>query len=197
MKIKIKSNERVYICGQTGSGKSVLFKTIILPQIQNYVIYDYKEEINIEGAEIFTAPEDFLSKKNRPAIIYRPKTGQDEEFDILCKQVFYRGNNVLVLDEMANHVTATKILPYHDMILRLGRSRGVGNINITQRPRYTHNNIISQTEHFFMFYLNQLTDRRKMAEILGEDVLKKIPKYYFWYYTPEMDRPVLCKPVKI
>ncbi len=195
MHIKIKANERIFVTGRTGSGKSVLVKNLLLPQIGNYVLYDYKHEITQPGAVYFHDVADFQKQPNCPEIIYRPATGSDEEFDQLCRQVYHRGNNVLILDELANHVTATKIQPHPDLIMRLGRSKGVGIINCTQRPRGTHNNIISQCEHFFIFQLLQDSDRKKLAEFCGPKVLQPIPEYHFWYYHIAMSEPVLCKPL--
>lgn len=196
MEISIKSSDRIMVCGRTGSGKSVLINNLLLPQLVNYVVYDYKHEINIPGAEIFTSLSDFRRKPNKNAIIYRPRSGTDEEFDDLCRQVFYRGNNTLVLDETASHCGAGKIMPHHDLIMRLGRSMGVGIINGTQRPRGIHNNVISQCEHFFVFDLIQETDRKKLAEFCGEKMMQRAKDYHFWYYNIRSEEPIFCRPVK-
>lgn len=197
MKIKIKSSDRIFITGMTGSGKSVLMKQLLIPQLQNLVLYDYKHEIELPEAVYFHDVQDFKRQPNEPCIIYRSSSGGDKEFDALCRQVFYRGSNTLVLDEIASHMTPMKILPWHDTIMRLGRSKNVGCINCTQRPRITHNNVISQCEHFFIFKLLQDSDKKKMAEFCGAEVLRPIDKYWFWYYNIAMDRPVLCPPLKI
>jgi ABC-type dipeptide/oligopeptide/nickel transport system ATPase component len=187
--IDIKSSDRVMICGRTGSGKSVLVNRLVLPKMTNYVVYDYKHEIEIAGAETFFSLNGFKKKPNCRAVIYRPAAATDEEFDGLCKQVFYRGNNTLVLDEIANHCDAGRIQPHHDLIMRLGRSKGVGIINCTQRPRGIHNNVMSQCEHFFIFDLLQDTDRKKLADFCGPMVME--------YYHISMEEPAICRPVKI
>jgi len=196
MKIEIKSNDRVLVCGRTGSGKSVLVNRLLLPKMTNYVIYDYKHEINVPGAEVFSSMADFRTKPDQRAVIYRTASGGNEEFDALCRQVFYRGNNTLVLDEIAYHCSSSVIMPHHDLIMRLGRSKGVGIVNCTQRPRGLHNNVISQCEHFFIFDLIQETDRKKLAEFCGESVMERAQDFCFWYYHLNMDAPVFCRPVK-
>lgn len=198
MKIQIKSNERVFVTGKTGCGKSVLVKKLLLPQMHSYVIYDHKHEIELAEAEKFFRLADFKEKPNRREIIYRPMVADDNEFNNLCRQIYSRGRNVLVLDEVADHTTASKITKYHDLIMRLGRSRGVGIVNCTQRPIGVHNNILSQSEHFFIFALPLEGDRKKLAGFCGPKVLEKLPgDYYFWYYHTSMNEPVLCKPLKI
>ncbi|MCL2817141.1 MAG: hypothetical protein FWD39_01980 [Clostridiales bacterium] len=195
--IDIKSNDRVMVCGRTGSGKSVLVNRFLLPKMTNFVVYDYKHEFELPGAEIFTSLRDFKMKPGRRAVIYRTATGSDEEFDGLCKQVFYRGNNTLVLDEIANHCSAGRIMLHHDLIMRLGRSKGVGIVNCTQRPRGIHNNVVSQCEHFFIFDLSQDTDRKKLSEFCGEEVMARARDYHFWYYNIRAESPVFCRPVKL
>lgn len=197
MKIRINASDRIFVTGRTGSGKSVLMKQLLIPQLANYVIYDYKHEIIMPDSIIFEKMADFKLHPNEHAIIYQPQTGEDKEFDELCRQVFHRGNNTLVLDELDYHLSATKICKWHDTIMRLGRSKGVGIINCTQRPRICHNNVISQCEHFFMFKLIQPTDKKKMAEFCGEEVMQDIDKYYFWYYNIEADKPILSKPLNL
>lgn len=197
MKIQIKSNERIFVTGKTGSGKSVLVKNLLIPQLNSFVVYDYKHEIEYPGAEKFFRLADFKENPGRHEIIYRPSTGSEAEFDGLCRQVYSRGRNVLILDEVADHTAPGRIARYHDLIMRLGRSRGVGIINCTQRPIGVHNNILSQSEHFFIFALPLEGDRKKLAGFCGPRVLEKLPAdYWFWYYTPSMDEPALCKPLQ-
>lgn len=196
MKIEIKSSDRVFVCGKTGSGKSYLVKNLIIPQLNNAIVYDFKHEIELPGYDIFTKIADFKKYPNRNRVIYRPADATNEEFDRLCKQAFYRGNTTLVLDEIAFHTSAGKICRYHDMIMRLGRSKGIGIINCTQRPRGVHNNIISQCNHFFMFNQTQKTDQEKLAEFCGDMVLEKLPdRYWFYYFRDDMEEPILCRPI--
>lgn len=198
MKITINSSDRILVCGRTGSGKSVLINRLLIPQMTNFVIYDYKHEINVPDCVIFSSAADFLRYPNNRRIIYRTTSGSDAEFDALCRQVFYRGNNTLICDEIAYHCDARKIMPHHDLIMRLGRSKGVGIINCTQRPRGMHNNVISQCEHFFIFDLIQDTDRKKLAEFCGPDVIQRARDYHYFYFNiRNMEKPQLCRPIKI
>lgn len=198
MKIEIKSNDRVLVVGKTGCGKSVLVKNLLVPQLAAYVMYDYKEEITLPGAVIFDKGiRQFKEQPNEQKVIYRPVEASDDEFNRLCETIFKRGNNCLVTDEEADHSTATKIVKYRDLIMRLGRSKGVGSITCTQRPTGIHNNIVSQCEHFFIFQTLLETDRKKLSAIMGDKVLQNPPKFHFWYFNASvMEEPILCKPVK-
>ena len=164
MDIEIKSSDRVFICGKCGSGKSYLGLHLLVPRLANVIVYDYKHEIELEGFEVFEDIRDFKKYPNRQRIIYRTRSGSNEEFDRLCKQAFYRGNTTLFLDELGFHTGSNNICRYHDLIMRLGRSKGIGCINVTQRPRGVSNNILSQCEHFFIFKQTMRKDLDKLEE---------------------------------
>ncbi len=203
MNIEIKSNDRVFVCGKTGSGKSHLVMNLIIPQLANVIIYDVKNDIELPGFDIFHEIQDFKKYPNRQRIIYRAKEvyasekDADREFNRLCKQAYLRGNTTLYLDEIANRTGSNRICPYHDTIMRLGRSKGIGIINCTQRPRGVSNNIISQCNHFFIFKQSMETDLDKLAGICGEKIYEPLKeKHSFWYYCDDMDEPILCRPIK-
>ena len=193
--IQIKSSDRIFITGKTGFGKSFLVKHFLLPRFFRWVVYDYKHEIELPGAAIFYRLEDFQKQPGQPHIIYRPLSGGNEEFNQLCRQVFYRGNTMFVIDELAFHCSASMIQPYHDLIMRLGRSKNVGCINCTQRPVGTHNNILTQTEHFFIFHVGG-NDCKKLSTMLNTEIAPKIEQYHFEYFNQSMEHPILCRPVK-
>lgn len=203
MDIEIKSSDRVFICGKTGSGKSHLAINLILPKLANVIVYDVKNEIELPGYDIFYNIQDFKKYPNRQHIIYRAKEvyrnekEADQEFNRLCKQAYLRGNTTLYLDELANRTGSNRICPYHDTIMRLGRSKGIGCINCTQRTRGVSNNILSQCEHFFIFKQNMKTDLDKLAEFCGEKIYEPLKEEFsFYYYRDGMDEPILCRPIK-
>lgn len=197
MNIELKPNQRVLVTGKTGCGKSYFVIHALVPMFRYYVMYDYKHEIDLPGAVVFNKIRDFSDNPGQPKVIYRPEKGTDEEFNQLCGVVFKRGNTMFVVDEIVNHCTQSYIQPNHALILRLGRSKGVGNINCTQEPVGVHRNLLTQAEHYFIFDIPDPNHRKKLAGYTGPEVMERIQNYWFWYYAPGMQDPVLMQPLKI
>jgi len=195
MILKLLPNQRVFVTGKTRSGKSYLVLHALVPLFRYYVIYDYKNEIDLPGAVIFRKISDFRDNPGQPKIIYRPDTGTDDEFNQLCGVVFRRGNTMFVVDEIVNHCTQHNIQPNHAKILRLGASLGIGIINCTQEPVGVHRNLLTQAEHFFIFDIPDPNHRKKLAGYTGPQVVERVMDYHFWYYSPGMRDPVLMSPV--
>jgi hypothetical protein len=49
--------------------------------------------------------------------------------------------------------SVNKIERYHKMILTQGSGKGIGMINVSQRPSDIHNTILSESTQFFIFKL--------------------------------------------
>ena len=41
------------------------------------------------------------------------------------------------------------------------------------------------------------TDRKKMAEFCGDEVMARAKNYTFWYYEIHQEKAVLCKPLSL
>ncbi len=179
----IKSNDRVFVLGQTGSGKSYFAQNMLYPAFKRIVAHDYKWEMNVQG-RITHNPLDIM-KHSR--IIYRPVDGSIEDFDMLCKTIFQIGNIMLYVDECAPFSGANMIPIWYGNLMRMGRSRNCGVINLSQRPMAISNVLLSEAHHFFVFRLQLEGDRRKIAGIIGEEIMvaNTLPKYCFLSYSQE------------
>lgn len=196
--IQIKSNERVFIIGKTGSGKSYWIKAQ-LPKLKRFIFYDVKHQHNdIDAVLVRNIADLRTALKQHNHIVYRPLYPDDDEFNELCKLVYFIGNIILILDEIAYHVTSWKIQKWHSAIMTAGRTRNIGVWNCTQRPReVTHNTIISESEHIIAFKLKLKTDRQKIAESYDEIFYKASdlkPYHYIYYYTNN-DNAEFYKPI--
>jgi len=90
------------------------------------------------------------------------------------------------------------IPPWYRQILVRGRSRGVGTVNISQRPRDCPNTIISETEHLFVFRLQLETDTAKLRQVIPREHLGNIytmPYYCSLYVDMRENRLQYLKPV--
>jgi hypothetical protein len=75
-------------------------------------------------------------------------------------------------------------------ILTRGRSKHIRSINCTQRPFSVPLGILTEAEHYCVFRLTMQDDRKRMASIIGPEVLAEPPdRYSFWYYNVYDDRP--------
>lgn len=67
----------------------------------------------------------------------------------------------------------------------------------TQRPAWISGFCMSEASAYFIFRLQMLTDRKKMAEIIPEfDKLPLPPDFHFYYYRVGDKAAQLMKPVK-
>ena len=190
------------MAGRTGSGKSYLIKKIIV-KFSKVVFYDYKHEHNdiakkYEVTEDLSEVANFLrdESKKRKLIMYRPIDATNNQFNNLCKICYMAGNCTLVIDEVARHSTSYEVLEYHDLIMRLGRTRNVGIWNITQRPNVIHNTLISEAEHMIFFQLQLKSDRKKIEGVIGDvaEGLRDLEQYHFLYYD-HLNGHKMMKPV--
>jgi len=164
----IRSNERLFGTGKNGTGKSYWIQHQ-LDKLTSFLIYDPKHDDLYDQVDaVLVTNSDELQQAwaaGKKRVVYRPFEITDEEFNLICKLIYYKGNMVLIIDEMAFHVSSSSITKWHSICMRLGRKKGVGVWNWTQRTRTClHNTILSETDHIVCFKLMLKTDRQKLAE---------------------------------
>ncbi len=196
--MQIKSNDRIFMAGKTGSGKTTLAKKMLFPMYTRRVFWDIK----LANSDLAfccttcTTPDqlsDFI-KKGKVSILYQPKSLEPYDFNEICRILYNAGNFTLFVDEVSRVCTPSWIEPWHDEIMTRGRERGVGIVNLTQRPRRCHNTVISEAEHFFIFRLQLETDIQKIKEILPRkwaNMVSTLP-YHHCIYT---DNSGIIKPL--
>ena len=137
--------------------------------------------------------------KGHTSILYQPLDIDPGDFNKVCEIIFNTGNIAIFLDEAADVCSSSQIEPYHKKIMTRGRSRGIGIINCSQRPRMIHNSLVSESEHFFIFRLFLSTDRDKLKQGLPGELLEQcqtLPPYHY-IYADLNDTVKLMAPVKI
>lgn len=203
--MQIKKGEHVFICGRTGSGKSVLEETYI-SGFRNAFILDTKGLFNwsmIPDIPVYTNLEDLISDfngKNGKAI-FRPNifSMDSEVYDNFFKWIYMRKNTAVGIDEvMSLYTNSTEPLFWHKALMTRGRELGINVFNCTQRPKTIPITLISECTHFFVFDLQIEADRKRMKEVVGNTEIMEMPTaiggdYSFWYYNFRMTKPVLGK----
>lgn len=192
----IPPNQHVFIAGATGSGKSVLARNY-LAGYDNVVCLDIKGDV--EWPEVpekqLTVVERLqdLPKVKTPKIIYRP-VWDEIDFDTInmfFEWIYRRQNCIVWVDEVMGEAVSPnpfKIPPYYKAILTRGRSRNTAVWSCSQRPSGIAAITMSEASHFFVFRLNMVTDRAKIAGITGfPEFESKPPEFAFWYLNVRED----------
>lgn len=201
--MQIKSNDRIFVAGKTGVGKTVFVKRILYPQYPHRVFWDTKLEASdlLISSALARTPDELktLIKHGKVSILYQPRNTSSDDFNNVCRIIYEQGNFTLIVDEVTAISSPSWIEPWHKDILMRGRSKGVGIINITQRPRACHNTILSEAEHAFIFRLKLDTDIEKMKNIFSKewrDMLPTLP-YYSCIYSNDKEVVKLLAPIRI
>ena len=162
-------NDRIFICGSTGSGKSVLahaqFSSI--PDGWWALIIDVTDSINEPTALTFFDPTDIPWDKAYKLRFVPDVQYMQEQISELLTQVYEHGFCWVWLDE-ANEVSdAHKTVFGLRKILLQGRKANVGMAACTPRPRDITKSLITQSQYIAVFSLLDSDDRNVIAKNIG------------------------------
>lgn len=200
--VSIPNNGRGFIAGQTGTGKSLLSRTLIRPH-KNVIVIDPKGEFEPFGeyAIVYKAKELAKAAKNPDrAVVYRPIPEEDnvDSYDRVLEWVYRRRNTFLYIDEL-NSVIGSSYASY-PLFLRAicmqGRSMNVGCLMVSQRPSNIPLFCLSESEQQWKFFLKLRKDQIRMAEFMGNSVIEpeSFPvdtvhsNFHSFYYSAMSDR---------
>lgn len=196
----IQPNEHVCLAGITGCGKTSLAQRYLIA-FQNVVIIDPKWRFKWPGGEVNGKPvpiyHDFATMRKKlgtgRAIFRPPKTFyKPEAIGELYGWALDREETVVVSDETYPLTPRGQITEEHQACLTRGRESGVGIWTCTQRPMLIPNFCISESMHVFMFRLRLEGDRKKMAGVMGPEVIENPPgKHGFWYSHETWPEPLM------
>lgn len=184
----IKATERVLIVGKTGCGKTTLAKAL-LRNWPHVVVIDPKGEFRLPNDRAVDNPHDLthLPTRNPAPIIYQPKPQfwDMQVYDAVYRWIYDRMNCTVYTDELFAVMGETGRSPFWlKAILTRGRSRHIRCVNSTQRPFSIPIGTLSESEHFFCFNLQMRDDKKRMAELMGEEVLNPLhDEHSFYYYN--------------
>ena len=194
----ITTDKHVLVCGTTGTGKSYLAEQYL--KNYKYVIkLDTKDETNerrrrglsaweglTEGKD-FTVTSDFdqLDEIETDKIIYNPfYDDQTEElFNKFFDWVFKRENTIVWIDEIMGLATAHRMPRSLLRIYTQGRSKNIGLWACSQRPAGIPAIVLSNSDYYFIFNMNNINDRKRIYDMTGMREMLELPKgHNFWYY---------------
>ena len=208
--MEIQPSEHVIICGQTGTGKSVVAE-VYLAGMDRVIKLDTKGEYyerqkkglvqwrglreGVDYEVIFTLAD--LDKVTLPKCIYVPPYEELEEsyYNAVMKYVYERENTILWIDELMEVAPSPhRYPPYLKALYTRGRSKEAAVWACTQRPTDIPTICISQSTHYFIFAMQLHTDREKIAKGTGRPEFYEQPRgHEFWYWKMGTDDVVLAE----
>jgi hypothetical protein len=199
------------LVGKTGSGKTTL-ALALLPTYRSVLVidpihvlterlpllHDGNGERNRDGFVICSSPEELAEKgASFPKLLYQPEPTymEWEAYDLVYHWVFNRKNTMVYTDEGLRVMRPNGQAPrYMEACYTAGRQRGVGMITATQRPSKVDLRVMSEAEHYACFQLKLKADRERMAELMGEEVLRSPKEHGFWYADDyKHEKPLLLR----
>lgn len=208
MDIQIPTNGRVFIAGQTGSGKSYLAKRL-LENVPRLLVIDSKhnlaKDMRLERATKKRLAA-FIRGEDMRLQVKTPKHVDDRTVMRFCENIFrmaeVAADCTVYIDE-AMHITIPSVDPpmlkglytrgreiiYDDK----GRIKagGIGVVACSQRPSRIPLFMITESEYKFCFRIMNPDDRLRMAGYMGQAVKRLITDDHgFYYYENGMLKPV-------
>lgn len=197
--LRPKPDQRLLIVGATGTGKTTLAKQILLPYKPLIVIDSkctYGGKGGTPGYEMVTSPAGL--KRIRASVThiqYRPDERHQNasDYDEVYKWC-YRRQEIMVYTDEAFLVHHGSYAPdYLRACVTCGRELGIGMVTGTQRPRGIDLRLLTEAEIFISFDLRHRDDRKRMAEMGGEEFMTRPPRHAFWVWRAGDETPALAR----
>lgn len=206
----INTDEHVFICGQTGTGKSLIAE-VYLAGYENVVKLDTKGEYyerkkkrqplwrgleeNKDFTVIFSLAD--IDQVTTKKIIYVPHTNEmtEEYYDALMKWVYERENTILWIDELMEVCPSPSKYPYHlKSLYTRGRSKEATVWACTQRPLDIPAVVFGQSTHYFIFAMQLPQDRKRLVDSTGMPQFNEQPVGHdFWYWRVGDKEPIMAR----
>lgn len=189
--LKLPKNDRGMLIGATGTGKTFLGRYLIEDSEKPFsVTYDAKisESIGQWKNHEFITDFDELVESEARRIVYRPNyieavdaQAQDQFFE----WIYQRKNTRLFVDEAYAVMGGSNPSFHFQACLSRGRERGISTLVGTQRPHRIPLLTLSEAEHYYIFRLTLLQDRKRVEEITGITAEEQtdLSNHEFFYFS--------------
>jgi len=190
----IVANERVFIAGKTGSGKTTLAETLCNP-LRRMVVLDSKGSLTKwRGLEQWDDPDVQARFEDGENVRMHAMSPLDVDISPTdyWNSVFARclevGDVTIYVDELFAVAPPGQ---YSRNALQAcytrGRELGIGVWASTQRPSWIPLFAMSEAEHYFMFRIMLENDRKRLSAFMGPAVMEPIQDVHGFYYMRTLD----------
>lgn len=196
-----KLSHRVYICGRTGGGKTVGAAWVLSESAidkQPFIVFDYKGDELLTSIKYFRELRvgEMPSKRDNGVYIVHPTHKDDEAVNEWLWKIHAAGGIGLYFDEayMVPGGQRAQKGPLQ-AILTQGRSLKIPVIALTQRPLFVNRFLTSEADHFQVFKLTSLVDRKAIEQSLPRGSLDiELRQYHSLWFDVGEDALFRLKP---
>jgi hypothetical protein len=190
--------DRAVLMGRTGSGKTVLAMHLLASR-RFVVVHDSKDKLFWPGYARYTELSA-LMQAPEPKLIYAPNHWEIDDLEkqeLFFRWIYERKNTTLYVDEVYAVANANNIPHYYRACLTRGRQLGISTFSATQRPKRIPLEILSESEHYYVFSLLLPEDRDKVKNILPFDPnkLRELQAHQFFYGNANGE--IIERPMKL
>lgn len=192
----ISPSEHVTIVGKTGSGKTYFAQHMLLnPKVERLIVLDPKANLKERFRLETPSPKVWRRYHNGDPvrIQIKPPKGTVEDQYAFYEEVFqdiYETQDTFVYIDEVYRVTPQNAGYWLTSVYTQGRELFISMWCTTQRPARIPQFILSEPEWYVMFRLNKKDDRQRLAEMMGEEAMTRIPDPHGLYlYNVNWDNP--------
>jgi len=197
--LRPKPDQRVTLVGATGTGKTTLAREILRP-FKPLIVIDskctYGGKDGEPGFELVSNPRHLHRLRSSvDHIQYRPDERHQavSDYDEVYKWCYRRGGIFVYTDEAFLVHHGSHAPDWLRACVTCGRELGIGMMHGTQRPRGIDLRLLTETEVFIAFDLRHRDDRKRMAEMGGDEFMERPPKHAFWVWRAGDEHPTLAR----
>lgn len=176
--MQLYSNDRNFIVGRTGSGKSFFVKNL-LKSFKRYIIYDTNSEYSNFGFVVKDHKKIKDAMKKYQRVVFQPDVLSTPIFEYVCDLVYQSSNCLFVAEEIQNYASLYLMPPNFQKIITMGRKRGIGFVGTSQRPALVNPTVRTQCENIFAFACHPI-DAKSFEKIIMQ--WERIPKLQDFSY---------------
>jgi len=204
--IKVGRNDRAVIIGKTGCGKTTLAEFLVGDYQKPYSVTwnpkgsDKVNEWKQKHTSSLSELMDFDPSEVRRAI-YTPTPTLAEDFDNqeeLFYWIYETKNRRVYIDEATSICyNGNKPPRFLTAILNRGRERGISSIVATQRPAGVPLNILTESEHYYVFRVIHPNDKIRIEQLTGISVESQADLNDFEFYYFNLSRGLFPRKLKL
>lgn len=186
--LHLEANKRLTLVGMTGSGKTYFARPFV-SGVSRLVVLDPKGEIALERDKWGLVDWEDRNGYRRlarggNARVLAPAPVTDKDWEGVLWKVYELGNVVCYIDELYGVGPSQGSAGLRALYTR-GRTRGIGVIGCTQRPRWVPLYVFSEANAILLFRLQLFEDRRHMAQIIGPEAEPERKGHSFLLYNAD------------